>query len=160
MATNESIGKLIDEKLSATSTDGTLKKVMEQLPGSLSKGVADVLSDNLGDKVKDALYEGFRREFAYERRKLYDVVNDMRYKAQSITGAMVACNPTLGLYHLCGSTSRRRRFRLWILLSVESEQPTYRNRMALPQRAYTLQERKRTSTPIESRKGFLHRNDP
>ncbi len=57
---------------------------MEQLPGSLSKGVADVLSDNLGDKVKDALYEGFRREFADERRKLYDVVNDMRYKAQSI----------------------------------------------------------------------------
>ena len=66
----------------------------------------------------------------------------------------------LGLYHLCGSTSRRRRFRLWILLSVESEQPTYRNRMALPQRADTLQERKRTSTTIESRKGFLHRNDP
>ncbi len=72
IATNESIGKLLDEKLSATSTDGTLKKVMEQLPGSLSKGVADVLSDNLGDKVKDALYEGFRREFADERRKLYD----------------------------------------------------------------------------------------
>ncbi|WP_438871993.1 hypothetical protein [Paramuribaculum intestinale] len=84
IATNESIGKLLDEKLTATSTDGTLKKVMEQLPGSLSKGVADVLSDNLGDKVKDALYEGFRREFADERRKLYDVVNDMRYKAQSI----------------------------------------------------------------------------
>ncbi|WP_301188391.1 hypothetical protein, partial [Paramuribaculum intestinale] len=84
IATNESIGKLLDEKLLATSTDGTLKKVMEQLPGSLSKGVADVLSDNLGDKVKDALYEGFRREFADERRKLYDVVNDMRYKAQSI----------------------------------------------------------------------------
>ena len=84
IATNESIGKLLDEKLLATSTDGTLKKVMEQLPGSLSKGVADVLSDNLGDKVKDALYEGFRREFADERKKLYDVVNDMRYKAQSI----------------------------------------------------------------------------
>ena len=84
VATNESVGKLIDEKLLATPTDGTLKKVMEQLPGSLSKGVADVLSDNLGDKVKDALYEGFRREFADERKKLYDVVNDMRYKAQSI----------------------------------------------------------------------------
>ena len=84
IATNESVGKLLDEKLSETSTDGTLKKVMEQLPGSLSKGVADVLSDNLGDKVKDALYEGFRREFADERKKLYDVVNDMRYKAQSI----------------------------------------------------------------------------
>lgn len=41
IATNESIGKLLDEKLLATSTDGTLKKVMEQLPGSLSKGVAD-----------------------------------------------------------------------------------------------------------------------
>ena len=84
IATNESVGKLIDEKLSATSTDGTLKKVMEQLPGSLSKGVADVLSDNLGIKVKDALYEGFRKEFADERKKLYDVVNDLRYKAQSI----------------------------------------------------------------------------
>ena len=84
IATNESVGKLIDEKLSATSTDDTLKIVMEQLPGSLSKGVADLLSDNLGDKVKNALYEGIRREFADERRKLYDVVNDMRYKAQSI----------------------------------------------------------------------------
>ena len=84
IATNESIGKLLDDKLLAAPTDGTLKKVMEQLPGSLSKGVADVLSDNLGDKVKDALYEGFRREFADERKKLYDVVNDMRYKAQSI----------------------------------------------------------------------------
>ncbi|WP_290455329.1 hypothetical protein, partial [Paramuribaculum intestinale] len=38
IATNESIGKLLDEKLTATSTDGALKKVMEQLPGSLSKG--------------------------------------------------------------------------------------------------------------------------
>lgn len=84
IATNESVGKLLDEKLSETSTDGTLKKVMELMPGSLSKGVADVLSDNLGDKVKDALYEGFRREFADERKKLYDVVNDMLYKAQSI----------------------------------------------------------------------------
>ena len=84
IATNESVGKLLDEKLPETSTDDTLKKVMEQLSGSLSKGVANVLSDNLGDKVKDALYEGFRREFADERRKLYDVVNDMRYKAQSI----------------------------------------------------------------------------
>ncbi len=84
IATNESVGKLLDEKLTVTSTDGTLKKVMEQLPGSLSKGVADLLSDNLGDKVKNALYEGIRREFADERRKLYDMVNDMRYKAQSI----------------------------------------------------------------------------
>ncbi|RXE69143.1 hypothetical protein ED352_13000 [Muribaculaceae bacterium Isolate-002 (NCI)] len=84
IATNESIGKLLDEKLTATSTDGTLKKVMEQLPGSQSKGVADVLSDNLGDKVKDALYERFRKEFADERKKLYDVVNDLCYKAQSI----------------------------------------------------------------------------
>ena len=133
IATNESIGKLLDEKLTATSTDGTLKKVMEQLPGSLSKGVADVLSDNLGDKVKDALYEGFRREFADERRKLYDVVNDMRYKAQSIIwGAMVACNPTLGLCHLCCSTYRRRRFRLWILLSAQRKLKAKRCRMALP----------------------------
>jgi hypothetical protein len=84
VATIESVGKLLDEKLTATSTDGTLKKVMEQLPGSLSKGVANLLSNNLGDKVKNALYEGIRREFADERRKLYDMVNDMRYKAQSI----------------------------------------------------------------------------
>ena len=69
---------------------------MEQLPGSLSKGVADVLSDNLGDKVKDALYEGFRREFADERRKLYDVVNDMRYKAQSIIWGNGGVQPHIG----------------------------------------------------------------
>jgi len=84
IATNESVGKLLDEKLPETSTDDTLKKVMEQLPSSLSKGVADLLSDNLGIKVKDALHEGCRREFADEREKLYNVVNDLRYKAQSI----------------------------------------------------------------------------
>ena len=101
IATNESIGKLLDEKLLATSTDGTLKKVMEQLPGSLSKGVADVLSDNLGDKVKDALYEGFRREFADERKKLYDVVSELRYKAQSIIwGQWWEGDTALGIYTL------------------------------------------------------------
>lgn len=84
IATNESIGKLLDEKLSATSADGILKEVIEKLPGSLSKGVADVLSDNLGVKVKDALYEGFRKEFADERNKLYNVVSDLRYKVQSL----------------------------------------------------------------------------
>ena len=52
IATNESIGKLLDEKLLATSTDGTLKKVMEQLPGSLSKGVVDLLSDNLVTRLR------------------------------------------------------------------------------------------------------------
>ena len=84
IATNKSIGKLLDERLPETSTDDTLKIVMEQLPGSLAKGVADILSDNLGVEVKDALYEGFRREFADERKKLYDVVSELRYKAQSI----------------------------------------------------------------------------
>lgn len=84
IATNESIGKLLDEKLSVTSADGILKEVIEKLPGSLSKGVADVLSDNLGVKVKDALYEGFRKEFAEERNKLYNVVSDLRYKVQSL----------------------------------------------------------------------------
>lgn len=84
IATNESIGKLLDEKLSETSADGILKEVIEKLPGSLSKGVADVLSDNLGVKVKDALYEGFRKEFTDERNKLYNVVSDLRYKVQSL----------------------------------------------------------------------------
>ena len=84
IATNESISKLLDEKLPTISIDSSIKKVMEEIPGSLSKGVADVLADNLGIKVKDALYEGFRREFAEERKKLYDVVSALRYKAQSI----------------------------------------------------------------------------
>lgn len=84
IATNESIGKLLDAKLSATSADGILKEVIEKMPGSLSKGVADVLSDNLGVKVKDALYEGFRKEFADERNKLYNVISDLRYKVQSL----------------------------------------------------------------------------
>ena len=42
IATNKSIGKLLDERLPETSTDDTLKIVMEQLPGSLAKGVAAV----------------------------------------------------------------------------------------------------------------------
>ncbi len=134
IATNESIGKLLDEKLLATSTDGTLKKVMEQLPGSLSKGVADVLSDNLGDKVKDALYEGFRREFADERKKalrcgkrtpLQGSVHNM--------GAMVEGDTALGIYTLCNSSSRLRRLRLWILLSAQRKFQAEGCRMALSQ---------------------------
>ena len=137
IATNESIGKLLDEKLLATSTDGTLKKVMEQLPGSLSKGVADVLSDNLGDKVKDALYEGFRREFADERKKLYDVVNDMRYKAQSIIWGQWWRATPHWVYGIFNSSAIHGRFRLWILLSAQRKLPVERCGMALPLRAWT-----------------------
>ena len=62
-------GEQIDDLQKTVTNHGTLKKVMEQLPGSLSKGVADVLSGNLSNKVKDALHKGFRREFADERKK-------------------------------------------------------------------------------------------
>ena len=84
IATNESIGKLLDEKLPATSTDGTLKKSWSNCRAACRKELRMYCPTIWGDKVKDALYEGFRREFADERRKLYDVVNELRYKAQSI----------------------------------------------------------------------------
>ncbi len=112
---------------------------MEQLPGNLSKGVADVLFDNLGDKVKDTLYEGFRREFADERRKLYNVVNDMRYKAHSIIWRQWWRATPHWVYTLfavlliavggfgCG----------WILLSVRQKLQTGECGMALPLRMRT-----------------------
>ncbi len=84
VATNESISKLLDEKLPATSTDETVNNMLAALPDSLSKGVAKILTYNINGKVKDALYEGFRKEFAKERKALYDVVSELRYKAQSI----------------------------------------------------------------------------
>ncbi len=84
IATNKSIGKLLDEKLSTTSTDETVNNMLAALPDSLSKGIAKILTDNINGKVKDALYEGFRKEFAKERKALYDVVSDLRYKAHSI----------------------------------------------------------------------------
>lgn len=78
---------MLDEKLPASSTDDTIKKMLELLPDSLAKGVAKILADNIDGKVKDSLYDGFRKEFAAERRDLYNVVSDLRYKAQSlITG--------------------------------------------------------------------------
>ena len=43
-----------------------------------------MLFRSLGVKVESALKEGIKREFAEERRKLYDIVNTVRYKAQSI----------------------------------------------------------------------------
>lgn len=87
IATNKSISKMLDEKLPASSTDDTIKKMLELLPDSLAKGVAKILADNIDGKVKDSLYDGFRKEFAAERRDLYNVVSDLRYKAQSlITG--------------------------------------------------------------------------
>ncbi len=84
IATNKSIAKLLDRKLPTTSTDETVNNMLAALPDSLSKGVAKILTDNINGKVKDALYEGFRKEFAKERKALYDVVSELRYKAHSI----------------------------------------------------------------------------
>ena len=99
IATNKSISKMLDEKLPASSTDDTIKKMLELLPDSLAKGVAKILADNIDGKVKDSLYDGFRKEFAAER-------------------SMVACYSALGLCNLRHSSSRSRRFRLRILPSA------------------------------------------
>lgn len=94
IATNKSISKMLDEKLPASSTDETIKKVLELLPDSLAKGVAEILADNIDGKVKDSLYDGFRKEFAEERKSLYNVISDLRYKAQSlITGQWWRATP-------------------------------------------------------------------
>ena len=84
IATNESIGKLLDERLPASSTDETIEKMLELLPDSVAKGVVKMLTDNIDGKVKDSLYEGFRKEFANERKDLYNVVSDLRYRVQSL----------------------------------------------------------------------------
>lgn len=94
IATNTSIGKMLDEKLPAFSTNETIKKVLELLPDSLAKGVANILADNINGKVKDSMYEGFRKEFAAERKALYNVISDLRYKVQSlITGQWWLATP-------------------------------------------------------------------
>lgn len=80
--------KMLDDKFKTYTPDETLAKVIEILPDCIANGVsgsvAKVLEDNLGVKVESALKEGIKREFAEERRKLYDIVNTVRYKAQSI----------------------------------------------------------------------------
>ena len=94
VATNESIGKLLDDKLPSAATDETVNNMLAALPDSLSNGVAKILTDNINGKVKDALYEGFRKEFAKERKALYDVVSDLRYKVQSlVTGQWWLATP-------------------------------------------------------------------
>lgn len=94
VATNESIGKLLDEKLPSASTNETVNNMLAALPDSLSNGVAKILTDNINGKVNDALYEGFRKEFSKERKALYDVVSDLRYKAQSlVTGQWWLATP-------------------------------------------------------------------
>ena len=94
VATNESIGKLLDEKLPSASTNETVINMLAALTDSLSNGVAKILTDNINGKVKDALYEGFRKEFTKERKALYDVVSDLRYKVQSlVTGQWWLATP-------------------------------------------------------------------
>ncbi len=51
---------------------------------------------------------------------------------------MVACNPTLGLRHLCVLASLHGRFLLRILLPAQQELQTGGCGMALPQRERTL----------------------
>ena len=84
IVTNESLSKLLDEKLPSSTTDETVNNMLTALPDSLSKGVAKILTDNINGKINDALYEGFRKEFAKERKALYDIVSELRYKAHSI----------------------------------------------------------------------------
>lgn len=94
VATNESIGKLLDEKLPSASTNETVINMLAALTDSLSNGVAKILTDNINGEVKDALYEGFRKEFAKERKALYDIVSDLRYKVQSlVTGQWWLATP-------------------------------------------------------------------
>lgn len=58
IATNSRISRMLDEKLANISGDENLKKLLEQLPDSMAKGVTDVLTNNLGVKVKDVMKEG------------------------------------------------------------------------------------------------------
>lgn len=88
IATIDGIRKMLNDKFKTYTPDETLQKVVEILPDCIANGVsgsvAKVLEDNLGVKVESALKEGIKREFAEERSKLYDIVNTVRYKAQSI----------------------------------------------------------------------------
>lgn len=88
IATNDGIQKMLNDKFKTYTPDETLQKVIEIFPDCIANGVsgsvAKVLEDNLGVKVESALKEGIKREFAEERSKLYDIVNTVRYKAQSI----------------------------------------------------------------------------
>ena len=49
---------MLDEKLTKISGDENLKKLLEQLPDSMAKGVANVLTNNLDVKVKDVMKDG------------------------------------------------------------------------------------------------------
>ena len=84
IATNSRISRMLDEKLAKISGEENLKKLLEQLPDSMAKGVANVLTNNLGIKVKDVMKDGIRHEFADERRELRDIVSDLRYRVQNM----------------------------------------------------------------------------
>ena len=84
IATNSRISRMLDEKLAKISGDDNFKKLLEQLPDSMAKGVANVLTNNLGVKVKDVMKDGIRHEFADERRELRDIVSDLRYRVQNM----------------------------------------------------------------------------
>ncbi|WP_290383018.1 hypothetical protein [uncultured Duncaniella sp.] len=139
VATNESIGKLLDEKLPSASTNETVNNMLAALPDSLSNGVAKILTDNINGKVKDALYEGFRKEFAKERKALYDVVSDLRYKVQSlVTGQWWLATPQMGISHFLCIIPHFDRAWYMVLLSQSREYPSSESRMALPLRAHQL----------------------
>ncbi|MBD5250144.1 MAG: hypothetical protein HDS56_03075, partial [Barnesiella sp.] len=50
IATNSRISRMLDEKLAKISGDENLKKLLEQLPDSMAKCVANVITNNLGVK--------------------------------------------------------------------------------------------------------------
>ena len=84
IATNTRISRMLDKKLAKISGDENLKKLLEQLPDSIAKGVPNVLTNNLGVKVKDVMKDGIRHEFADERRELRDIISDLRYRVQNM----------------------------------------------------------------------------
>ena len=84
IATNSRIGRMLDEKLAKISGDENLKNLLEQMPDSMAKGVANVITNNLGVKVKDVMKDGIRHEFADERRELRDIISDLRYRVQNM----------------------------------------------------------------------------
>ncbi len=78
IATNESIGKLLDAKLSATSADGILRDVIEKCLAVCRKELRTYCLTILESRSKTLFMMAFRKEFADERISSIMVSVDLR----------------------------------------------------------------------------------
>ncbi len=142
IATTENISDLVDDAIERNTdvmTNAITKlytnvlpkqAVSETLPATISdeqiRKIAQEAADKASEKAMNIRYDKLDAAADTVMHRLYNLVN----------GAIWAAIP-MGICCFCNRSSRRRRLRIWLLLSAQRKLQTERCRMALPLRART-----------------------